>query len=406
MRYRCYKSKKKWQKKFIDNVFAHKKRRQDTFSKILLNNPELLNDKNNHTPKSLFKFYAPTSDNIIDIKNKRIWFSHPSTFNDPFDCHTGYDADGYEKFLLLEHIKKIGFVDNVNAESGITENDFYRICDTSTEYSFGWNSKVEEYSTAIRKISDSKNSKYQDELYKLTAQFRREVDEKIDKLRNKNIRIACFSELDSSKATYANNDFTHMAQMCSHYADNHKGFCVEYDLSSLNADSVLPLKYTYIHNKEEEFLEERIKLLTVAGLFPVIYAANRVNIPKTKLKKLKAEDDESYHDGEIEAILYKTYIVKSTKWSYEKEWRIIMDGNICQHYDNKIPFPYIKKIFLGCKMERHNIDTILEIADELNIEVALMRMDNKKFVLNTRSTDFYKWDKDLIKLQNPLYKWS
>ena len=51
MRYWNYKSQKKWQKSFINNVFAHKTKRYDTFSKILMNKPELLNDKNSHIPR-------------------------------------------------------------------------------------------------------------------------------------------------------------------------------------------------------------------------------------------------------------------------------------------------------------------------------------------------------------------
>jgi len=403
MKFWNYKSQKKWQKSFINNVFAHKTKRHDTFSKILINNPELLNAKNSHIPKSLFKFYAPTSDNIIDIKKQRVWFSHPKSFNDPFDCHSGYDATSYEKFSLLEHIKQIGFVDEINSRKGFTENEFNRIYNSTTEYIWGWNNTIEEYTSVIRKISDSKSKEFQNEFYRIRTKFRNDVETKINKLRDVNIRIACFSELNSNNFPPKNNDFEHMIQMWSHYADNHKGFCVEYDMSTINPSSLLPLKYSYSKDNEDAFLEERTMLLTVAGLFPVIYTANRVNIPKTKLKKLIIDNNKLHHDSEIDALLYKTFIVKSAKWNYEKEWRIIIDGDICQYYDNKIPFPYIKKIYLGCKMETHNIDTILEIADELNVEVVLMGMDNKKFVLEAQNTSSYKWDKERAKWNNPLY---
>ena len=106
-------SHKKWQLSFIDNVFALKTKRHHTFSKIIINNPHLLNDKNDHIPMSLFKFYAPTPDNILDIKNQRLWLSKPSSFNDPFDCYIGYDYKNYEKYFLLKHIQKVGFVDSL-----------------------------------------------------------------------------------------------------------------------------------------------------------------------------------------------------------------------------------------------------------------------------------------------------
>lgn len=397
-------SQKKWQKSFINNVFAHKTKKQSTFSKILLNNPELLNDKNIHIPKSLFKFYSPTAENIIDIKKQRLWLSHPKSFNDPFDCHTGYDATSYEKLSLLEHIRKVGFVDEVNCKHGFTEIEFNRIYNSTTEYIWGWSNKREEYWSVIYKVSDKKSEKFQSELYRLRAKFRNEVEEKISKLRDVNIRVACFSELTSNNFPPRNNDFEHMTQMWSHYAENHKGFCVEYDMSTINPRNLLPLKHSYSKDNEEAFFAERTMLLTVAGLFPVIYTASRVNIPKTKLKKLKFDANNNInHDNEIDSLLYKTFIVKSSKWNYEREWRIIIDGDICQFFDNKIPFPYVKKIFLGCKMGKNNIDTILEIADELNIEAVFMRMDNKKFALEAESTDSYRRDKKWTKLDNPLY---
>lgn len=403
MSYWNRKSQKKWQKSFITKVFAKKNKSHDTYSKIIINNPELLNEKNAHIPKTLFKFYAPTSENIIDIKKQRLWFSHPSSFNDPFDCHTGYDVNSYEKFSILNHIKKIGFVDEANHKIGFTEKDYYRIYKSSTEYVYNWRSNIEEYWSVMHSISDSKSKEFKSEIYKLETKFKNEVQAKISKLRDINIRVACFSNLNYNNFPPSNHDFEHMIQMWSHYADDHKGFCVEYDMAALNPKNLLPLKHKYTIENQGEFLAERTVLVTVAGLFPVIYTANRVNIPRTTLQKIKIDGDAFQHIGDIDALLYKTFIVKSAKWNYEKEWRIILDGDICEYFENKLPFPYIKRIFLGCKMKASHIDTLIEIAGELNVEAVLMTMDNKKFVLEAKRTDSYRWDKERSKWRNPLY---
>lgn len=404
MSYWNRKSQKKWQKSFITSVFAKKTKHHDTYSKIIINNPELLNDKNPHIPKTLFKFYAPTSDNIIDIKKQRLWCSHPSSFNDPFDCHTGYDVESYEKFSILDHIKKTGFANKADHKNGFTKEDYDRIYNSSTEYVYNWRSNIEEYWSVMHSISDDKSKEFKSKLYKLETKFKNEVKTKINKLRDVNIRVACFSDLNYNNFPPSTRDFEHMIQMWSHYADNHKGFCVEYDMSTLNPKSLLPLKYQYSSANQGQFLSERTMLITVAGLFPVIYTANRVNIPRTKLQKIKLDgNNELVHDSEVDALLYKTFIVKSAKWNYEKEWRIIIDGDICKYFENKLPFPYIKRIFLGCKMKAHHIDTLIEIADELNVEAILMTMDNKKFVLEAQKTDSYRWDKERAKWRNPLY---
>ncbi len=195
-----------------------------------------------------------------------------------------------------------------------------------------------------------------------------------------------------------------MINMWSHYASNHEGFCVEYDITQLHPENLLPLDNKSILEDEKAYLSNKTKLVLSAGLFPVIYTSNRVNIPKTKLKRIKLDEDGNIkHNSDIDSLLYKTYIIKSAKWNYEKEWRIIIDGEICKYFDNKIHFPFIKKIFLGCKMNTHNIDILLEIAEELNVEIVLMAMNEKKFYLEPQGLDSYKWNKERKKWNNPLY---
>jgi len=398
MYFRNYKSRKKWQKTFINNVFGHKTTTHDTFSKIILSNTKLLDGKSDHLPKTLFKFYSPTSDNIMDIKKQRLWLSHPRTFNDPFDCHTGYDVNSYEMHTLLKDIKELGCVDVKNSQDGFTIDEFDRLSRSTTSYEYNWyNSKIEEYDRVRRELLANKSKDFNRIIYDLTNKSRNEVKAKIEELRNVNIRVACFSALDRLK------NFDDIIQIWSHYADNHKGFCVEYDISPLKESICFSLENYEYHKNQSKYMEERIKTLILGGLFPVIYTANRVNIPKTKLNKIKFDKiNEPQHNSDIDSILYKTFIVKSAKWNYEKEWRLILDGDVCNYYDNKLPFPYIKRVFLGCKMNTQTIDTMIEIVEELGVEVVMMEMDNKKFILEERGPDSYKWNKERAKWRNPL----
>ena len=395
---RNYKSRKKWQKAFINNVFKHKTKFHDTFSKIILHNIELIEEKTNHLPKSLFKFYTPTSDNIIDIKKQRLWMSHPRTFNDPFDCHAGYDVNSYEKHVLLKYIKESGCVDIKNSQDGFTIDEFNRLSRSTTSYEYNFYSKIEEYDTVLRKLLENKSKDFDHIIYDVIRKSRNEVKAKIEKLRNVNIHVASFSALDRLKG------FKDIIHMWSHYADNHKGFCVEYDISPLKEPICLSLKDHEFYKEQSKYMDERIKVVILGGLFPVIYTASRVNIPKTKLNKINFDEiNGPEHSSDVDSLLYKTYIVKSAKWNYVKEWRIILDGDVCDYYDNKIPFPYIKRVFLGCKMNTQTIDTMIEIAEELGVEVIMMVMDNKKFILEEHGTDSYKWNKERSKWRSPFY---
>jgi len=396
MYFRDHKSRKQWQKEFINNVFKHKTKTHNTFSKIILNNIELIEGKNDHFPKSLFRFFKPTSDNIIDIKKQRLWMSPPANFNDPFDCRTGYDVNSYEKHTLLKHIKDMGCVDVKHSQDGFTTDEFDRLLRATTAYNYNWLSKVEEYDTVLRELLENKKKAFNHIIYDVIKKSRNEVNIKIEKLRNVNIRVACFSAFNRREG------FDDIIHMWSHYTDNHKGFCVEYDMSPLSEPISLSLENHEYYENQSQYMDERIKVVIRGGLFPVIYTASRVNIPKTKLHKIKFDEiNGMQHNSDIDSILYKTYIVKSAKWNYEKEWRIILDGDVCNYYDNRIPFPYIKRVFLGCKMTTKTMDTMIEIAEELGVEVVMMIMDNKKFILEEHGTSTYKWDKKWAKLKDP-----
>ncbi len=98
--------------------------------------------------------------------------------------------------------------------------------------------------------------------------------------------------------------------------------------------------WQYFEN-EKDYINERLPATLVAGLFPVIYTSQRVKLPFTKLRKFDIHNREL-----VDEILYKAYITKSTNWSYEKEWRLIVDDRVSGFYANKIHFPiYIKNIF-------------------------------------------------------------
>lgn len=173
---------------------------------------------------------------------------------------------------------------------------------------------------------------------------------------------------------------------------------MEYDLSFLQNKLALSLSDSQYNSDNDKYLDERMKALIKGGLFPVIYTSSRVNIPFTKLKKFTGDDSgKIINDNEINEIIYKSYIIKSSNWSYENEWRLILDGNICDYYDYKIPFPYIKKVYLGCKMDLKTKETMKEICNKLGVDIVPMEMDNKKFCLNQSYLSEYR---DIMKKYN------
>lgn len=392
-------TKRRWQKSFIKKVFENSMDKKRSYSKTILDNLELLNEKNEYMPKSLFRFYSPTSSNISDIQNRRIWLSHPKSFNDPFDCNIGYDSEKFEKKCLLDYIKTVGCVEEKSKANGFTNEELNRIERSQLGDFFYWTTKYENYSTAKWDTLQKKDKEFKQLVDKELRSKLKGVDEKVEGLKRTNIRISCFSEFKDHE------EFNNQILMWSHYAEDHKGFCVEYDLSFLRDETIFDLDYFQFYDNTDAYLNERLLATIKASLFPIEYTSQRVNIPLTKLQKLRVDNKgQIVKCNGIEELIYKTFIVKSSKWSYEKEWRLIIDENISNYYNNKIPFPYTKKIYLGCKASNELIETMMEIGKSLGVDVYLQKMDGQKFALDSYKPWEYEYRQDEKKWKNPYKK--
>ena len=125
-----------------------------------------------YAPASLYKYYSDTSLNLDSIKSNRMWYSSPIHFNDVFDCEITTD----EKKLFESTLEMCPNVQKVRIGSPIWKN---------------------------LKAETKKSAK---EMQNLFTRMRF------------GIGVSCLSELDDSLLMWA------------HYANNHRGMCVEYDL--------------------------------------------------------------------------------------------------------------------------------------------------------------------------------
>ncbi len=145
--------------------------------------------------------------------------------------------------------------------------------------------------------------------------------------------------------------------MWSHYANNHEGICVEYDLKLLQTDPFGICKH----------------------LFPIIYGdARPVNRNIHSLidshgALKKAIDDHYVYDGDemLDDIL-PMFLTKGNEWSYEQEWRIIytkkqmydVDEEIL--YSGNLHFPCVTAVYLGYRINPEIKANLIEIADRIS----------------------------------------
>lgn len=144
--------------------------------------------------------------------------------------------------------------------------------------------------------------------------------------------------------------------MWAHYTNNHKGFCVSYDLSeniNLELRSVtFPVQYT----------NKRIDITSIME-HTVINILNRIS--SSTVNQIMLDDM---------LMIYAPIFLSNIKhdfWNYENEFRITVGNDKNMKYINAIP----KAFFLGIKCEK-NRERLQEIAVDLKIPVYEMFYDD------------------------------
>ena len=158
------------------------------------------------------------------------------------------------------------------------------------------------------------------------------------------VRVSCFT-----------GNGVQSMPMWAHYANNHKGFCVAYDVK----DS-MDLK---------------------SCLFPVQYTNQRLDISSEMVKqaqKLVKSIDKTHQKGDLVTMLEdKTliylpqllYNLKHTSWSNEKEYRCIIASNA-----KGMPFidAKPKAIYIGRDCSDKHAHCLFDIADEHEAKIYKM----------------------------------
>ena len=267
-------------------------------------------------PKGLIKFFSGTFDQegnsfgLDSLRTDELWMSNPKNFNDPFDCAFN------SKDISEEIFKKIA----VECDK---ESSKLKMIEKSKEY-------LDKYNQSVDYINKIKNNTY----------------------------VCCFSDKKNSNSIL----------MWSHYANCHKGFCVEYDSDELYSSSnnrKIPTIFSYDSYLRQKDLETE--------LLPVFYR-EKIYFNNTNL--YLSEDDR------YKRILHMIYaFVKSNEWKYEKEWRLVtLNGG-----ENK-PGIHIKvckpkKVIIGCKASPMLRDQLKNICKERNIALYQMEMKPDSFKL-------------------------
>ena len=157
-----------------------------------------MNQVSPEKPKYLYKYQPYSVQSLDNLKNRILWFSKPSAFNDPFDCSVRVPLD-IEK-LTMEEL--VDFAERTLSKNGVGSDIIDR---------------------EIEKLQTPEGRK------NLECGMQEKIREMGDRLDQ--CGVACFTE-----------DATNLL-MWSHYAQGHTGFCMEFDTSFEPFSKASPVIY-------------------------------------------------------------------------------------------------------------------------------------------------------------------
>lgn len=323
-----------------------------------------------HMPKSLYKFFPFNENSIKCIEENVVFMNSPDKFNDPFDCLICANEDEFIKKYLLDY-----FNDTNAIQRGIlTKSEYLKLVYSVTEpprHSRYWDiyRGFESVLSHLRWDEEKKMEKEcADELYQVCRQASELYQNTLSKLRKQTIKVSSFSCLKDE-------ELLNSMEMWAHYAGNHHGFCVEYDIK---AD-----------------INDRKELPVILGsLLPCSYGARQIQISNDKLYKHAMQKKfTNYQKVQFEKSILLTFLRKSSSWSYEREWRLVLPNDLCSAYGNLIPFFPIRAIYLGCKMPEDNKEYMYRLAKRKGIIVCNMDLQEHYFELDSFPVDVNRYFK-------------
>lgn len=335
-----------WQYNLLKEIFQKFGGKAKSIS--TLPSEEILAYKKLYLPDSLYKFYAPTLENLSDVANERLWLASPSSFNDPKDCQMTI-AENFEAYVISKLIQNSP---EFSQEERVRINrDAERI---------GKDSKYcPLYHYILSKKSEAISKPILDEISRL----KHIVEEYIKTLKTTNYRIACFSDL---KGDYLSSE----TLMWAHYAQSYKGFCVEYDVKKML--STIFSYYSYYNYSKSDFTGGQIggnvlNKIFSNGIFPVVYKSKQISIPAATSYYIAQDKCSAKYINNVQLQFLKSLLTKDSIWKYEQEWRLIVDESLVAPVGFKIPFPFARRIIVGESASPELKLLLKQVADKLNL---------------------------------------
>lgn len=162
------------------------------------------------------------------------------------------------------------------------------------------------------------------------------------------------------KGTALTENNTSCMPMWAHYANNHQGFCIAYDMknpaNTALAGCTFPIQYT----------DERLDITS--------FMKKYVSMVASEIDKKSVYRIEQIIRNDLSLVYVAQLLcnIKHSTWSYEKEFRCTMGAQSKgMPYVDAVP----KAIYIGMNCKEQNRNKLIAIAKSLSIPIYQMRLD-------------------------------
>ena len=276
------------------------------YSGTRLNLEAAFSRKDPHIPSKLYKYRQFSETHLDAVRRGVLWMSSPDKFNDPYDSTVYFDPDRL-------------FVDNRSPAEAYAAAE-----QLDSHLQSGAQFRPKPITRPIR-ISEWRRKTASELLEGASPEMRDGVTRAIDKIVETYNQQMVEQMSRSSREGYSVLSLTEVPTsvlMWSHYSDDHRGFCIEYDFAALDS------------------MDLRRRLC-----FPVFYRRKLTDATRY-LAKVDVGDLNLFF-GQFLCLL------KSDEWAYEKEWRIVHAlGPDQANFELQMPLP--SAIILGAHTTPEN----------------------------------------------------
>lgn len=290
--------------------------------------------KYENRPKSVFKYRCNSEQSRRNLENDHIWVCSPTAYNDPYDSSISLMPETLTRAVLEEGVRE--FVEK-ELSPKVKAKELEQILNAPNP------------ALALQELIMAKLDRVPNEE---RARFRVPLAAQLKAWEEAFGKVLPASHKDSLKVcSFSGTQYSII--MWSHYADQHRGFCIEYDTESLPPEN-----------------------LFVRMLYPVIYSETLFDGTKYYLAAIRNRKTFNILFPALAALH------KSPEWSYEEEWRLVIPANMVKEAQSwSAPTP--KRVYLGSRMADKEREPITNICEKKGVEVRRMRLAEKSFSLRS-----------------------